>query len=123
MRLRTPAISLLLCLPLAAFAQSAAPPPNLGRQAASPEARYFRVIALVHLVGTGTLDDPIRPEYVPNDHGMKAPAPALSALAAAKPGALRPGILGWSMLPTDDKKMAIVHLVAADRHAFDALLS
>ena len=83
--------------------------------------RYFRVIALVHFVGRGTPDDPIRPEFVPNDRGPKAGPAVLSPSAAAKPGALRPGILGWSMLSTDDKKMANVHLVAADRGAFDAL--
>ena len=69
------------------------------------------------------MDDPIRPEFVPNDRGPKAAAAVLSAAAAAKPGALRPGILGWSVLPTDHKKQAIVHMVAADRHAFDALLA
>jgi len=49
----------------------------------------------------------MRPEYVPG------PADAPS----------RAGIIAWSVLPTDDGKMAIVHMVAVDHHAFDAVLA
>ena len=37
--------------------------------------------------------------------------------------AARSGILSWSMQLTDDKNMAIVHLVAANPRAFDAVLN
>jgi hypothetical protein len=77
------------------------------RHALDPAARYHRVIALVHLTGTGKASDPIRPEYAP------APTAVLS----------RNGIVAWSMQTTDDGKMAIVQLVAVDRHAFDALFA
>jgi hypothetical protein len=76
------------------------------RRAADPTARYYRFIILVHLTGSGKHTDPIRPEYVP------------SAVDAA-----RQGILSWSFQVTDDKNMAIVHLVASNRHAFDAILA
>ena len=49
----------------------------------------------------------MRPEFVPG------PADAPS----------RAGIIAWSMLPTDDGKMAIIHVVAVDRHAFDTIFA
>jgi hypothetical protein len=76
------------------------------QQAVDPSARYYRLICLVHLTGSGKHNDPIRPEFVPT---------------AADP--TRAGILAWSMLPTDNKNMAIIQLVAANRHAFDAILA
>ena len=76
------------------------------QQAVDPTVRYYRMIVLVHMTGSGKANDPIRPEFVP------------SAIDARKAG-----IIAWSMQPTDDKKMAIVHIVATDRKAFDALVS
>jgi hypothetical protein len=35
----------------------------------------------------------------------------------------RPGYLGWSMQASDDGKMAIIQIVAADHHAFDSILA
>jgi hypothetical protein len=35
----------------------------------------------------------------------------------------RPGIVSWSMQFTDDRNMAILQVVAIDRHAFDAILA
>ena len=69
-----------------------------------PSERYYRLICLVHVTGSGTLADPLRPEYVPD-----------AADAARK------GILAWSFQITDDKSMAIVHVVASNIHAFDAI--
>jgi hypothetical protein len=37
--------------------------------------------------------------------------------------ASRAGIIAWSMQPTDDGKMAIIHVVAVDRHAFDTIFA
>jgi hypothetical protein len=71
--------------------------------------RYHRLICLVHLTGTGTTADPIRPEYAPDDRD--------SARAD------RAGIVAWSFQITDDKKMAIVHFVAVDRKAFASILA
>lgn len=78
-----------------------------GQHAVDPSARYHRLICLVHLTGSGTHADPVRPEYVP------APGAAPS----------RSGILAWSFQLTDDKQMAIVHYVAVDRKAFKAILA
>lgn len=58
------------------------------------------------MTGSGKKDDPVRPEY--------APTAADSA---------RLGIVSWSMQPTDDRNMALLHLVAVNHHAFDALLA
>ena len=52
------------------------------------------------------MNDPIRPEYVP---------------AAAETS--RDGILAWNVQLTDDGNMAIVHLVAANRKAFEGILN
>jgi hypothetical protein len=77
------------------------------QHAVDPAARYYRVIGLVHLTGSGKLGDPIRPEYVPG------PTDAVT----------RDGIIAWSSLPTDDGKMAIIHIVAVNHHAFDTILA
>ena len=62
---------------------------------------YHRCYAVVLLVGTGKRDDPKRP--------MFAPAPAAAAVNHT-------GILGFQMIGlSDDKTMAIVEFVAADR--------
>jgi hypothetical protein len=89
---------LLICQAL--LAQHAAP------RAADSNARYYRLVCLVHLTGSGKHDDPIRPEYVPTTAD-----------------ATRQGILAWGVQITDDKRMAIIHIVASNRHAFDAILA
>ena len=78
-----------------------------GGNGASAEARYYRMICLVPMTGTGKRNDPVRPEFVP----------------AAGAAASRDGILAWSAQMTDDRKMAIVHLVATNKKAFDALVN
>jgi hypothetical protein len=78
-----------------------------GQHAVDPAQRYHRLICLVHWAGSGTPGDPNRPEYVPG------PADARS----------RDGIIAWSVLPTDDGKMAIIHVVAVDRKAFAAIFA
>jgi hypothetical protein len=78
----------------------------LAQHAVDPSQRYFRLICLVHLTGSGKRSDPIRPEYVP-----------------AKAAPDRNGILAWSVQFTDDRKMAIVQYVAAYRSAFSVILA
>ena len=118
-----------------------------------PSQRYFRVICLVHLTGSGGVGDPIVPEYVVKGTAVAQAGVAAAAANAAtaanppEPGAAmrpvgrpaasasqgagpspsvassRPGILGWSMQKSDDGAMAIVQMVAADHHAFDSILA
>jgi hypothetical protein len=80
----------------AAAAVSAAP-----RRAAEPNARYYRLICLVHVTGSGKVGDPVRPEYVPT-----------------VADATRQGIVAWAVQLTDDKSMAIIHVAAINRKAF-----
>ena len=96
-------------------------------QRAVPEnARYHRVIALVHLHGSGKNGDAIRPEYAPLPGTITAPtstgAPGGASTSAAT-GNGRSGIIAWSMQLTDDRKMAIVHYVSVDRGAFSNILA
>jgi len=78
-----------------------------GQHAVDPSQRYHRLICLVHLTGSGRHGDEIRPEYVPGP--------------SVKPS--RAGIIAWSLQPTDDGRMAIIQVVAVDRHAFDTILA
>lgn len=55
--------------------------------------------------GSGKHDDPVRPEY------------GTSSLDAAR------GVVAWKMLLSDDKKMALLHIVATDRKAFEPILA
>jgi hypothetical protein len=121
--------------------------------AADPTQRYFRLICLVHLTGSGKAGDPIVPEYVvagtavaqasliaaaplkgtaTATAGSTAPAtttpssatpPLPAPISSAAPPVPRPGFLAWSMQKSDDGTMAIVHIVAADPKAFVAILA
>ena len=75
------------------------------QHAVDPSASYYRLICLVHLTGSGKGADTVRPEYAPI--GSRA----------------RTDIIAWSFQLTDDKQMAIVHLVALDRNAFQAIFA
>jgi hypothetical protein len=76
------------------------------RRAADTNARYYRLICLVHLTGTGKVGDPIRPEYVPT-----------------VADATRQGIVAWATQLTDDRSMAIIHVAAINRNAFAPILA
>jgi hypothetical protein len=82
---------------------------SFGQHAVDPAQRYHRLICLVHLTGTGTVADPIRPEFVPDEEER------------ARLG--RSGIIAWTFQITDDGTMAIVHLAAVDRKAFERILA
>ena len=70
--------------------------------------RYERILCIVPITGTGTLEDPRRPQY--------APAPG------GRDSTVRSGILGFHFVESDDKKFALVEFVATDRRAFRAIL-
>jgi hypothetical protein len=121
----------------------------LAQKAADPTQRYFRIIALVHLTGSGQAGDAIVPEYVVQGTAVAVAArtastgattnptapssaarpavvagvPVLSVATATVPTSSRPGYLAWQMQITDDRTMAIIQIVAADHHAFDSILA
>ncbi len=73
-----------------------------------PTLMYERVYVILPLVGKGTLDDPIRPMFMPTPEQMK-------------PGD-RSGILAFHHQVSDDGKFALVEIVAPDRAALKDLL-
>jgi hypothetical protein len=77
------------------------------QHAVDPTQRYHRLICLVHFTGSGTRNDPRRPEYVPGPADKQD----------------RSGIVAWSATPTDDGTMVIIHVAAVDRNAFSAALA
>jgi hypothetical protein len=116
----------------------------LAQKGADPSQRYFRVIALVHLTGSGQSGDPIVPEYVVQGTAIavaaqqatatvsagnnaarpaEASSPPAQPVAPPVPMSSRPGYLAWSMQTSDNGKMAIIHIVASDHHAFDSILA
>jgi len=102
----------LLCFAVIAvncFGQVSAqggPRKNPDAHTVSPARQYHRLICLVHFTGSGQTNDPRRPEYTPGPQGDS-----------------RDGILAWASQPTDDGQMVIVHLVAANRKAFESILA
>lgn len=73
-----------------------------------PRNMYERVRAVVPLVGKGTPDDPKRPMYTPES----SPDPTSRA-----------GIIGFIWQTSDDGKFALIEFVAADRAAFNDILT
>lgn len=68
-----------------------------------------RLILIVPVLpGNGTAQNPPRPLYVPT--------PEERARAAED------GILSYTVIPSDDKRFALVELVARDRKAFEEIL-
>ena len=81
-----------------------------------PNNTYQRIICVVPMVGTGTPEDPRRPQY--------APLLTLQSPTQARPVvAPRSAILAFSQQVSDDGKYALVEFVAADRAAFQAIFN
>lgn len=70
---------------------------------------YERVMAIVPLIGKGTITDPKRPMY--------APAPS------SVPPTQRTGILAYSYVLSDDGQFALVQFVARDRASLSTILA
>ncbi len=71
---------------------------------------HERIIAVVPMIGAGTLQDPRRPQFAP---------PPRSGRVAPSPN----GITAYSYQLTDDGKRAIVEFVALNRTAFRAIMA
>ena len=72
-----------------------------------PKNMYHRLVCIVPYVGQGTDTDPRRPKYAP-----WPPDPTQSPKS----------ILGYTQVPSDDGRFAIVEFVALDAAAFDVIL-
>lgn len=71
---------------------------------------HERLIALVPMIGTGTLADPRRPAFTPAPRKKGEQLP-------------RTGIIAYSYVMADDGQHAIVEFVAMDRAAFASILA
>lgn len=87
---------------------------------------HDRLLAVVPMVGTGTLEDPIRPAYVPKHLlprplGQPRPANDPLTVAAAK-GEAPKAIISFSYVLSDDSRFALVQFQATEPAAFAPLL-
>ena len=80
---------------------------SAGERYVSPLNTYFRVYAIVPIVGSGTAADPIRPMYAP---------------VSGESGRSN-GILGFTSQLSDDGKTALIEIVARDRAALARMLA
>lgn len=88
-------------------------------QRVSPTTAYHRVWAVTPLVGTGKAGDPVRPMFLPAPpQAGQRPAPSASVAGVARPSAL-----GYSMVLSDDGKVALVEYVFESPAAFRAVLA
>lgn len=76
------------------------PPGLYAQRKVDPEYRYERLICIVPMVGTGTAEDPRRPQSAPSGPGEASP------------------ILAYSYIMSDDETWALVEFVAPDASAF-----
>ena len=65
-----------------------------------------RLVVIVPLIGNGTPRNPFRPLFAPTAEETKAGG----------------GIISYTSVLSDDRKFALVELVATDRKAFEAIL-
>lgn len=88
-------------------------PRRTGVTHVDPARMYYRIYAVVPMIGRGTKDDPKRPMF------MSAPAEAITARTRGD----RSGILAMQYQLSDDRRTALVEFVAADKAAFAAILT
>lgn len=82
--------------------------PSLAQQPVDPHNLHERVLCVVPIVGSGTMEDPRRPMY--------APLPPKAGEARS-----RADIHSFTWLESDDGRFALVEFVALDRIAFAAI--
>jgi hypothetical protein len=92
------------------FAATAPRKPAVVHRHVDPGNTHPRVLAVVPLIGTGKIGDPIRPAYIP-----APPAPG------TKPDPN--GIIGYTSQMCDDHKHALVEFVARDRSVFKQMMA
>ncbi len=95
--------------------------PLVAQHRVDPQNRYPRVLAIVPMVGSGTPDDPVRPDYAP-----LPPPGTVSSATSTMTSAVTPapeGIIAFSYQLSDDGKFALVEFVARSRDVFKTLLA
>ncbi|MGH9665776.1 MAG: hypothetical protein ACRD9L_15225, partial [Bryobacteraceae bacterium] len=80
-----------------------------GQQKVDGRNRYERLLAIVPVVGKGTLTDPKRPMFAPPPFAM--------------PAAKRTGILAYHYVLSDDGNSALVEFVAVNRSVFQSVFA
>ncbi|HXI41179.1 MAG TPA: hypothetical protein VNH83_14445 [Bryobacteraceae bacterium] len=112
MQLRLPAA--VVCLCVSVLAQHRVDSRNV----------YQRVLCIVPMIGSGTPDDPMRPDYAPLPPSPAAQAAAAVARLAASTSPLAgEGIIAFSYQLSDDGKFALAEFVARSRDVFKPLLA
>ncbi len=84
--------------------------PILAQQRVDPRKTHERVLCVVPMVGSGTSDDPLRPQY--------APLPTSSGTPASGGG-----IIAFTFQVSDDGNFALAEFVALTRDGFKDLLA
>ncbi len=107
------AVAVLVCL-FAAVAALTAQPRVDSRNS------YERILLVLPIVGSGTLDDPLRPALIPSARGAGASA-TLAGIAPTP--TVTSTILGYTWVPSDDGKFALTEIVMRDRSAFPAIIA
>ncbi len=116
--MRIAALTLFMSVSLSLAAQHRVDPRN----------RYVRVLAIVPMVGSGTPDDPMRPDYAPLPPSAvgTTTAPTASSGTSISSGVTPSspeGIIAFSYQVSDDGKFALAEFVARTRDVFKALLA
>ena len=86
------------------FLLSAVISPLFSQPRVDPRNRYERVLAVVPLIGAGTLEDPRRPLFAPGRAGDS-------------------GIAGFTWQASEDGRFALVEFVARERRALAPILN
>jgi hypothetical protein len=73
-----------------------------------PSTMYYRIYAVVPMIGSGTVADPKRPMFAPQATDFKSD---------------HSGLLGFQMQLSDDKTMALVEIVARNRNVLLAAIT
>jgi hypothetical protein len=102
------AVAILLCLSALAAILNAQPRVDSRNS-------YERIFVVLPLIGTGTVEDPIRPSVIPS------PQSASPTALSVAPAGSQSRILAYTWVPSDDGKFALTEIVMRDRSAFSGI--
>lgn len=129
----TRSLALFLLLSFVAFSQQPATAPQPVSASATPVVRqdtvhsvdpgqmYHRLYARVPLVGTGKAGDPIRPLFAPLLQSTPSALPIGGATPVAPVAVKHSGILGYTMIISDDGKWGLCEFVGATPQDLQAI--